>query len=79
MKKRLYNIYQKYMAELLRFNIHLAVFIVTLFLLWLIQYLQRDAWGVAWLEAVSIGWSFVLIIHFFVARWKRRRFRRTRG
>lgn len=65
------------MNELLRFDVHFAVYTATLSLLCMLCYLGRAFLGIAWFIAVLVAWTFILLIHFLITRWKRGRFRNT--
>lgn len=71
MKNRSGGRYLPYLTAVLRFKIHLYVFIVTLSCLWVFEYLQRKTWGAAWLITISLAWSLLLLVHFLIMLWKR--------
>lgn len=77
MKKKLHKRAMRYMSEALRFDIHFAVYAVTLSILCLLGYLGRAFLGMAWFIAIAVIWTIILLIHFLIARWKRGRFRKT--
>ncbi|PZR25537.1 MAG: hypothetical protein DI535_17785 [Citrobacter freundii] len=78
MKKTLNKLYQRYTNEWLRFNVHLAVYIVTVLILWLISYVYRNSLGTEWIIVITLIWTVILIIHFFLSRWQRGRFRKRK-
>lgn len=67
----------RYMNELMRFDVHFAVYTATLSLLCLLCYLGRAFLGITWFIAILVVWTVVLFIHFLITRMKRGRFRKA--
>jgi uncharacterized membrane protein len=79
MKSKHLNLYQRYAKELLRFETHLLVFICTVLMLWIVQWIEGRELASGWLTVTTIAWGILLMIHYMVTRWKRSRAARHRG
>ncbi|RYZ48045.1 MAG: 2TM domain-containing protein [Sphingobacteriales bacterium] len=79
MKSKHLNPYQRYAKELLRFETHLLVFICTVLMLSIVQWIEGGQLASGWLAITTISWGILLMIHYLVTRWKRSRAAKRRG